>query len=45
MHTTKYKIDNKDLAYNTRNSTQYSVIGFPDDPVVENLPCIAGDTG
>ena len=39
------EITNKSLLYSTGNCTQYSVMGFPDDPVVENLPCVAGDTG
>ena len=38
-------ISNKVLLYSTGNCTQYSVMGFRDDPVVENLPCVAGDTG
>ena len=28
MHTTIYKIDNKDLLYSTGNSTQYAVITY-----------------
>ena len=28
MHTTVYKVDNKDLPYSTGTSTQYSVMSF-----------------